>query len=143
MKVLLDTNVYIGALLSVDARERFRSTFYPLLPATVLSAIVAYELSVNAANARTRELLAEFVSPMEKAGRTVTPTFADWEQAAQVLSGISTREGSWKSKLPHLLNDVLIALGARRAGAQLVTHNGKDFRLIQRHVGFELRVLES
>lgn len=143
MKVLLDTNIYITALRSKEAREHFRTAFYPLLPATVLSAVVAYELSVNAAGARTRELLAAFVTPMEQAGRVVTPTFGDWQKAADVISAIAAKEGSWRTKLPLLLNDALIALGARRAGAQLLTYNGKDFELIRRHLEFELRVLEA
>ena len=142
MKVLLDTNVYISALRSPAERVRFREVFFPLLPATVLSAVVVYELSVGASNPRTRDLLMEFVSPMERAGRVVTPTFADWQSAAGILSAIARKEGAWKSKLPALLNDVLIALGARRSGAEVVTHNERDFRLIRRHLEFALRVLE-
>jgi predicted nucleic acid-binding protein len=141
LKVLLDTNVYITALRSRAERERFRATFYPLLPATVLSAVVVYELSVDAENTRTRELLDEFVAPMERAGRVVTPTFADWQSAAKIVSAIARKEGAWRTKLPLLLNDVLIALSGRRAGAEVVTYNGEDFRLIRRHTQFELRVL--
>ena len=143
MKVLLDTNVYITALRSQAERTRFRATFFPLLPATLLSAVVAYELSVSAADVRTRDLLAEFISPMERAGRVVTPQFADWQSAADIVSAIARKDGSWKSKLPVLLNDVLIALSARRAAAQVVTYNGKDFRLIKRHTDFALRVIEA
>jgi predicted nucleic acid-binding protein len=141
MKVLLDTNVYITALRSQAERARFRSTFFPLLPATVLSAVVVYELSVSAADVRTRDLLSEFIAPMERAGRVVTPSFDDWQSAAAVVSSIASKERAWKSKLPQLLNDVLIALCARRAGAEVVTYNGRDFRLIQRHTKFPLRVL--
>jgi predicted nucleic acid-binding protein len=143
VKVLLDTNVYITALRSQAERARFRTTFFPLLPATVLSAVVAYELSVSAADVRTRDLLAEFVSPMERAGRVVTPSFEDWQSAADIVSSIARKDGAWRSKLPLLLNDVLIALGARRAGAEVVTYNGRDFRLIRRHTAFALRVIES
>jgi predicted nucleic acid-binding protein len=42
--------------------------------------------------------------------------------------------------LPRLLNDVLIALCARRVGATLVTYNRADFQLIRRHVPLALRV---
>jgi len=45
--------------------------------------------------------------------------------------------------LPALLNDILIALCARRIGATLLTHNGQDFRLIRRHKEFALRVLAA
>ena len=143
MTYLVDTNVYLGACRSEQKRASFRATFVPLLPATFLSAVVAYELSVNAGDRRTRGLLHEFVQPMERAGRVVSPTFGDWLEAADIVTAIGERERGWRSKLPALLNDILIALSARRIGAMVLTHNGKDFRLIQRRKGFSLRVLEG
>lgn len=142
MKYLLDTNVYLGATRSEEARARFRRTFYPLLPATYLSAVVAYELAVNASDSRTQILVREFVRPMEQTGRVVTPTFDDWIAASEVVTGIGRKEKGWRSKLPALLNDILIALSARRVGAVLLTYNKEDFRLIRRRANFSLRVLE-
>jgi len=72
----------------------------------------------------------------------VTPTFDDWTEAAALVTVIAARDRGWRSKLPRLLNDILIALGARRIGAILVTRNRKDFVLIRRHKGFSLRILE-
>lgn len=43
--------------------------------------------------------------------------------------------------MPFLLNDILIALCARRIGAILVTYNKDDFQLIRRYKDFSLRVL--
>jgi predicted nucleic acid-binding protein len=141
VKYLLDTNVYLRAFLSDAERERFRVAYLPLLPATMLSAVVAYELDVDAANRLTRERLAEFVAPMTRAGRVVTPARADWETAAGVVTNIRERESGFRSKLPALLNDVLIALCARQVGAKLFTYNRDDFELIHRHLTFELQVL--
>lgn len=143
MKYLLDTNVYIEACRSQNARERFRTSFSPLLPATFLSAVVAYELSVNAQDRRTRRLVQAFTGPMERTGRVISPTFADWSEAAAIISSIEEKDRSWRSKLPALLNDILIALSARRIGALLVTYNREDFRLIQRHKDFSLRILDD
>ncbi len=143
MKYLLDTNVYLAAVLSEERRNRFRRTFLPLLPATVLSAVVAYELWVNAGDPGTRVLVGEFVRPMERTGRVVSPTFDDWTQAAGIVTTIEAKEPGWRSKLPGLLNDILIALCARRVGATLLTYNRDDFRLIRRHATFELRILEG
>jgi predicted nucleic acid-binding protein len=143
LKYLLDTNVYLEAVRSEEARAQFRKTFYPLLPATYLSAVVSYELSVNAHNRRTRTLLQDFVRPMERTGRVVTPTFDDWSMASEVVTAIEANEKSWRSKLPALLNDILVALSARRIGATLLTYNRDDFRLIRRHTDFSLRVLEA
>jgi len=143
LKYLLDTNVYLGAVPTEARRARFRQTFFPLIPATYLCSVVAYELAVSAKNRRTRALVRELVSPMERTGRLVAPSFEDWMTAAEVISGISEAERGWRSKLPALLNDVLIAACARQIGATLLTYNRADFLLIHRHLDFSLRVLEG
>jgi len=141
MKIVLDTNVYVSACRSEASRAHFRTTFFPLLPVTFLVAVVAYELRVNAADRPTRRLVQEFIGPMERSGRYLAPSFADWIEAAEIVTAITERDRSWRSKLPALVNDILIALCARRIGATLLTYNGKDFRLIRRHKEFALRVL--
>jgi predicted nucleic acid-binding protein len=142
VKYLLDTNVYLEAVRSEETRARFRKAFFPLLPATFLSAVVAYELSVNARRRQTQTLVRELVRPMERTGRVVSPAFDDWLEASEVVTAIGERDRRWRSKLPALLNDVLIALCARRVGAMLLTYNRDDFRLIHRHTDFSLRILE-
>ena len=141
MKYLLDTSIYVGALRSDETRTQFRKTYFPLLPATFLSTVVAYELYVNARDRRTRDLVLELVGPMERAARVISPTFADWLKASEIVAMIEEKSRSWRSKLPMLLNDILIALSARRIGATLLTHNRDDFLLIHRHYDFSLRVL--
>lgn len=143
MKYLLDTNVYLGAFRSEEARAQFRKTYFPLLPATVLSAVVAYELFVNAQDRRTRSLVREYVRPLERASRVVSPSFDDWVEAAEIVTAIEEKDRRWRSKLPALLNDILIALCARRVGAMLLTYNRDDFRLIHRHKDFSLRILQG
>ena len=141
MKYLLDTNVYLTASGSEETKKEFRKSIFPLLPVTYLSAVVAYELSVDARDRRTAELLREFIYPMQRAGRVISPTFEDWVEAARVVTAIHDRERSWRSKLPALQNDVLIALTARRIGAMLLTFKRDDFRLIRHHTDFFLRIL--
>jgi len=143
VKYILDTNVYIGACRSEEDRAHFRTTFFPLLPATFLSAVVAYELQVNAQDRHTRRLVQEFITPMERSGRVISPSFADWLEASTVVTAIEEKDREWRSKLPALLNDILIALCARRIGATLFTYNRDDFRLIHRHTDFSLRILEK
>lgn len=142
MKYILDTNVYLEAFRSQAKRNQFRQSFFPLLPATYLSAVVAYELNVNAQDSLTRDLIQQFVRPLIRTGRVVTPTFEDWTEASTIVTSIRGKDKSWRSRLPALLNDVLIALCARKAGAIMITYNRDDFRLTQRHKGFALRVLE-
>ena len=143
MKVIFDTNVYVSACRSEDTRAHFRATFFPLLPVTFLAAVVAYELRVDAVDRPTQRLVQEFIAPMERSGRCITPTFADWCEAAAIVTAIIDRNRVWRSKLPALLNDILIALCARRIGATLFTHNAQDFRLIRRHKEFALRILAT
>ncbi len=143
MKYLLDTNVYLSALHSEQTKAQFRQTFFPLLPSTFLSAVVAYELHVNARDNRTRGLVQEFIRPMERTGRVISPAFEDWVEASRVVTAIAEKDRGWRSKLPALLNDVLIALCARKIGATLLTYNRRDFRLIHRHKDFSLRALAS
>ena len=133
---------YIEACQSEEKRNRFRATFFPLLPTTFLSAVVAYELYVNTQGHQTQRLVHEFISPMERTGRVVSPTFADWREAAIIVTTIENKDPGWRSKLPALLNDILIVLCARRIGATLLTYNREDFRLIRRHKDFALRILE-
>ena len=141
MKIVLDTNVYVDACRSEEARTRFRASFVPLLPVTYLAAVVAYELRVDALDRQTRRLVDDLVGPLERTGRLLTPTFSDWVEASDIVTTIEQKDRAWRSKLPALLNDVLIALSARRAGATVVTRNARDFRLIQKHRTFSLRAL--
>jgi predicted nucleic acid-binding protein len=83
----------------------------------------------------------QFLLPMDRTGRILSPAFDNWVDASDVVTAIEERDRSWRSKLPALRNDILIALCARRIGATLTTYNGEDFRLIRRHRGFSLRVL--
>jgi hypothetical protein len=49
--------------------------------------------------------------------RPCSPLFADWCRAAEVVTAIHDKSPDRRSKLPALLNDVLIALSARQIGA--------------------------
>ena len=59
-----------------------------------------------------------------------------------MVAAIEQRDRKRGSKLPALLNDILIALCPRQVGAMVITYNREDFRLIRRHLGFSLRILE-
>jgi hypothetical protein len=48
-----------------------------------------------------------------------------------------------RSRLPALLDDVLMAPSARRIGATAFTYNGDDFRLVRKHRELALRVLDE
>jgi len=105
--------------------------------------VVAYELFVDAEDRETRTLVQEFSRPLERTGRKVTPDFQDWVEAAEVVTAIEERDRAWRSKLPALLSDILIALSARDIGATIFAHNRADVRLIRRYIQFPLHILEA
>ena len=102
---------------------------------------MAYELSVNARDRKTRMRLQDFTRPLERTGRVICPTYEDWVKASQIATAIEAKDRGWRSKLPALQNDMLIALCGRRAGAMVITYNAEEFRLIRRHQEFSLRIL--
>jgi predicted nucleic acid-binding protein len=69
------------------------------------------------------------------------PTFQDWKEAGKLVARATRKETSRKSKVQQMLNDILLALCARRIGADLFTFNREDFQMIQRYKTFSLKVL--
>jgi len=68
-------------------------------------------------------------------GRLVTPLFEDWKKAGKLVALITRREPGRKPKVQQMLNDILLALSARRMGADLYTLNRENFKLIRRKSG--------
>jgi predicted nucleic acid-binding protein len=88
-------------------------------------------------------LVERYVGALERAGRLVAPSFQDWKEAGKIIARITRREPALKSKIQKLLNDILLALCARRIGAELYTFNRDDFDLIRRHRSFSLKLLKQ
>ncbi len=141
MPILLDTNVYLQAMRSDAGAAFFERHFLPAVFRTYLSAVVAEELYAGALDAAAVLLVERYVGALEKAGRLVTPTFQDWKEAGRLIARVTRKEPGRKPKAQQLLNDMLLALSARRIGADLFTFNRDDFELIRRHKPFSLQVL--
>jgi predicted nucleic acid-binding protein len=130
MKVLLDTNVLIGFFRNPRWKEEFESKSHrPLL---LMSSVVALELVAGCRTPRQEKALANFLKPFEKAGRVLTPDHACFREAGRVLAGLA-RDGMGKGHRRQIINDVLIAVTAGRAGVVVVTANSADFSLIEKH----------
>lgn len=97
-----------------------------------MSSIVALELLAGCRTPREEKALTSFLKPFEKAGRVVTPDHACFREAGRVLAGLG-RDGMGTARRRQIVNDVLIAVAAGRAGVVVVTANATDFTLIQRH----------
>jgi len=140
--ILLDTNVYLPAIRSDDGAAVFESRFLPLVFQTYLAAVVVEELYAGALDSQGVRLVEKYVGALEGAGRVVAPNFQDWKEAGKIIARITRKEAALKSKTQQILNDILLALCARRIGADLYTFNRDDFELIRRHRSFSLKLLK-
>jgi predicted nucleic acid-binding protein len=141
LPILLDTNVYLFAIRSDDRAVFFERRFLPLVFQTHLASIVVEELYAGALDVAGQRLVERYVGALERAGRVIAPSFQDWKEAGKLIARVSRHEPGRKSQIQQTLNDILIALCARRIGADLFTFNREDFRLIRRYRPFSLKVL--
>jgi predicted nucleic acid-binding protein len=143
LPVLLDTNVYLFAIKSDEGAAFFESRFVPLVFQTYLSGIVTEELYAGALDQGAVRLVERYVGALERAGRDISPTFQDWKEAGKLVAQLTRKEPGRKSSVQQMLNDILLALSARRIGADLFTFNRDDFEVIHRHKRFSLKVLTT
>lgn len=126
---------------SEEGATFFERRFLPLVFQTHLSSVVVEELYAGALDAQAVGLVESYVGALERAGRVIAPTFQDWKEAGRLIARVTRKEAGRKSKVQQMLNDILLALCARRIGADLFTFNREDFQLIHRHRPFSLQVL--
>jgi predicted nucleic acid-binding protein len=79
--------------------------------------------------------------PFRRTGRLTTSLFADWEETGDLLARMLRERPDLRDKLPHLINDALIALCGVRIGAVVFTGNEEDFALVQRYKPFRFEVV--
>ncbi len=142
MPVLLDTNVYLDALKSAAAAARFEPQFLPLVVQTSLSSVVIEELYAGALDDLAVRLVERQVGALERVWTVVTPLVDDWKKAGKLVARITRREPGREFKVQEMLNDILLALSARRIGADLYTLDRDDFELIHRYQPFSLKLLD-
>lgn len=128
---------------SAAGAELFERRFLPLVFRTSLCSVVVEELYAGALDEAAVRLVDRQVGALERVGRVVSPTFQDWKQAGRLVARVTRREPGRKSKVQEMVNDILLALSARRIGADLHTFNRRDFELIRRHTPFSLVALDQ
>lgn len=136
--ILFDTNIYLRVLFSDAYAAHHHERFARFAPRTYLCSVVAGELYAGTHTVQTRRIVDGLLSPYHRVNRLVFPLSSDWEQMGKVMADIARTQPAYRSKLPALQNDVLIALSATRIGATVVSENVKDFALIQQFVPFQL-----
>lgn len=125
----LDTNVFINALRQPPELDRLKAFLSWALPSTVLSSVVAAELTAGARTDKARQLLDEMLlAPFERRGRIVAPTAGTWRRTGAVLARIGNAGVSASRQ-----NDVLLAVQARECGWTIVTRD-RDFRALRPQV---------
>ena len=125
----LDTNVFIDALRQSPELDRLKAFLSWALPSTVLSSIVAAELTAGARSKKARRLLDEaLLAAFERRARIIAPSLAAGRRTGAVLAKTGT-SGTSASRQ----NDVLLAVQAREHGWTIVTRD-EDFRALRPHV---------
>ena len=105
-----------------------------------MSAVVLQELVAGANDASAIKGLERLRQEYRKANKLLVPNEEDWWHAGLALNALQRGRRSKKTgQIPRIsvaeryriINNVLIARTAKRAGVMLVTDNVKDFQKIQ------------
>ena len=125
----LDTNVVVDALRQSRELDRLKAFLSWALPSTVLSSIVAAELTAGARTEKARRLLDDsLLAPFERRGRILAPTAGAWRRMGTVLAQVGAT-GARASRQ----NDALLAVQAREHGWTVVTRD-QDFQQLRSHI---------
>ena len=126
----LDTNVLVDALRQPPELDRLKAFLSWALPSTVLSSIVAAELTAGTRTEKVRRALDDvFLEAFERRGRIVAPSASAWRRVG-VLVGQIGPTGLSASRQ----NDALLAVQARERGWTVVTRD-RDFEGLRTLVG--------
>lgn len=139
-KLLFDTSVYIEAIRLGSEADTYH-LLSSALPRTYLSAIVVQELYAGALDAIGLRLVDRFIGQTERTERIVSPTYQDWKETGRILGGIARQQPAQRTRIPTLVNDVLLVMTTIQIGATLFTFNAEDFRLIARYKQFSVEIL--
>lgn len=126
-KVVPDTDVYIDWLNT----GRYEDVLFAKGFLKYLSAIVLLELEAGGFSKKDQRLLEQLARGFDKAGRIIVPIASDYREGGKLLRRLQEEKGYDLSKAYSLVNDVLIALSARRIGAVVITQNAKVFEAIR------------
>lgn len=135
-RYVIDTNLYIDALRSETGRAALTAFHESFTPFLHLSAVVVQELRAGVPARATAKFETAMFGPYERRGRLITPSYAAWKEAGRVLAELVT-PANWRTVSRSFVNDVLLAISCREAGAVLVTANTADFSRIAAACSFE------
>lgn len=129
----LDTNVYLHALRDPGALARLKRFMLRVGTRLRVSAVVAMELRAGARTPAQERDVEAMLSPYDRRGAVVVPTFNAFVQAGRVVAALATRE-RMELAAGSFGNDAILAASCREAEVTLITENQRDFSAIQRHL---------
>jgi predicted nucleic acid-binding protein len=135
IKAVFDTNIFVGWFRDGSHEELMLGRSH----SRYLSAVVQMELRVGATTAKTSRALDQMFRTYARAGRRLAPSPDAFDQAGRVLRRL--RDRGREVRRASLVNDLLIAVTARMAGATLFTADASDFLAIHEAFPFELEVV--
>jgi len=142
-KIVYDTSFYIEFLRSKSFAQSIRSRYESDIPLTLFSSVVEQELLAGATDQLKLAAVEGLFRPFERSRRIITPSHSIWRDAGRVLGKMRRSRRDLVDRLGgSFVNDVLIALSARSVGAQVVTLNADDFRLIARYIPVRTEILQ-
>lgn len=133
-KFVLDTNVFIHAIRSADARVELAAWQRTMAPHLHQHAVVAAEILAGARDEATRKRWHErWIAPAERVNRVFVPGYGAWLRAARIITRlVEAGEIAPGTVKPGFFNDCLLAATSREHGHVIVTHNLRDFERIAR-----------
>lgn len=129
--LLVDTSVWIDWLRGNrrDLREEARGRIM------FMASIVAMELLSGARNRKSYQIISEAMGAFERHQRILLPSFDEYESAGLVLADLG-----WPASKKS--NDVLIAVCARRIGAEVWTCDYSDFAPVGQSLHLSVREIK-
>jgi predicted nucleic acid-binding protein len=138
-RLVIDTNVYVDWLNG----GRHEDVLFEAGAVKYLSAVVLMELRAGAFRASDRRTVGRIQAAFERAGRLLVPSAGVYGDAGETLRRLQAEKGYGLAASHSIVNDVLIALSARAAGAVVVTQNERDFRAIRSVRSFRLEIVPN
>lgn len=138
MKLTLDTNLYVRAFRDRAAERALRDFYERQAPNLYLCSVVLHELEVGGTSDAVMRWGERTTRPLAAAKRVITPSHTAWQRSGAALSRLATERHMERRAIPRsLVHDALIAATCREHGVTLVTHNTRDFELIESVLPFD------
>ena len=133
-KIIIDTNVYID-IFNNGLHETLRNPFQYII---FLAHPVLHELWIGAKEKKEINHLESFQAEFIKLGRLILPAIKTLTLIGRTYQKLRASDKVNPIHTKHY-NDISIAALARQIGATVITHNTKDFKVIQRSIDFDYK----